>query len=114
MESFKFGHASASHWEEAAQACLIQMGDLSHSPANLGFLYTTDLLAKNLPDILEYFKQKTGVSHWVGSVGIGICSHAKEYFNVPAIAVMLGQFPEDSFSVFSTTDDNFENFSREH
>jgi small ligand-binding sensory domain FIST len=114
MESFKFGHASASHWEEAAQACLIQMGDLSHSPANLGFLYTTDLLARNLPDILEYFKQKTGVSHWVGSVGIGICSHAKEYFNVPAIAVMLGQFPEDSFSVFSTTDDNFEKFSREH
>ncbi len=114
MESFKFGHASASDWEQAAETCLIQMGDLMSSPANLGFLYTTDLLADNLPDILDYFKQKTQVSHWVGSVGIGICSHAQEYFNVPAIAVMLGHFPEESFSVFSTTDENFDTFSRTH
>jgi small ligand-binding sensory domain FIST len=113
MESFKFGHASGSHWQEAAQTCLRQMGDLTSYPANLGFLYTTDLLAKDVPYILNYFKQETHVSHWVGTVGIGICSHASEYFNVPAIAVMLGRFPEESFSVFSTGK-GFDTFSRTH
>ncbi|MEK8021669.1 MAG: FIST C-terminal domain-containing protein [Candidatus Parabeggiatoa sp.] len=113
MDRFKFGHASASQWQEAAQACLNQMGHLTAS-ANLGFLYTTDLLAANLPDILEYFKEHTSVSHWVGSVGIGICSCAKEYFDVPAIAVMIGHFPEESFSVFTNLTENVEVFSHTH
>ncbi|OQY55876.1 MAG: histidine kinase [Candidatus Parabeggiatoa sp. nov. 2] len=114
MESFKFGHASAMQWREAAQACLNQMGDLTNYAPNLGFLYTTDLFAANVPDILDYFKQNTNVQHWVGTVGIGICSHAKEYFDVPAIAVMLGSFEEEYFSVFTTISDNFDTFSRTH
>ncbi len=114
MESFKFGHASAMQWREAAQACLNQMGDLTNSAPNLGFLYTTDLFAANVPDILDFFKQNTNVPHWVGTVGIGICSHAKEYFDVPAIAVMLGSFEEEYFSVFTTISDNFDTFSRTH
>lgn len=113
MDSFKFGHASAIKWQDAAQACLSQMGDLT-TPANLGFLYTTDLLADNVPEILEYLKQQTNVSHWVGSVGMGICSLGKEYFNIPAMAVMLGHFPEESFSVFTTISKNFKEFSRSH
>jgi small ligand-binding sensory domain FIST len=114
MESFKFGHASATRWRDAAQACLNQMGDLTNSAPNLGFLYTTDLFAANVPDILEFFKQNTNVPHWVGTVGIGICSNAKEYFDVPAIAVMLGHFQEEYFSVFTTISDNFDTFCRTH
>ncbi len=114
MAYFKFGHANAIQWRKAAQACLNQMGDLSNTSANIGFLYLTDLFAKNASDILDFFKQETPVSHWVGSVGIGICSLEQEYFNVPAIAVMLGEFPEESFSIFSTVSDDFEAFSRTH
>jgi len=114
MDTFKFGHAQAAKWQEAAQACLNQMGDLTRNSANIGFLYTTDLLADDVPEILDYFKQQTNVPHWVGTVGIGICSLAKEYFNVPAIAVMLGEFSEESFSVFSTISKNFDEFSRTH
>jgi small ligand-binding sensory domain FIST len=114
MKSFKFGHASASQWQEAAQACVNQMGDLSHCAPNLGFVYITDLFAGHVYDIIEFFKQKTGVSHWVGTVGIAICSHAKEYFDVSAIAVMLGEFQEESFLVFTTINDDFQTFCRTH
>lgn len=99
MNNFKFGHASASTWQDAAESCLNQLGDLSSSD-NLGFLYITDLVAEDLSAILDFFKTNTSVKHWVGSVGIGICGSGKEYFNIPAIAVMLGNFPENSFHVF--------------
>ncbi|WP_069470774.1 FIST signal transduction protein [Candidatus Marithrix sp. Canyon 246] len=99
MENFKLGHASASTWQDAAESCLIQLGELSSSD-NLGFLYVTDLIAGELPEILDFFKANTPVTSWVGTVGIGICGSGKQYFNTPAIAVMLGNFPENSFYVF--------------
>ncbi len=96
--SFRFGHAAGKDWQDAAQLCLAQLGG---PPVDLGFLYVTDLLADNLDDILGFFRQRTGVPHWVGSVGIGICAGAHEYLDEPALAVMLGEFAPGSFQVFS-------------
>jgi len=113
MQPFKFGHASHARWQEAAHACLEQIGAVSYED-NLGFLYVTDLLVEELPTIVSYFKQHTAVEHWVGTVGISICSQAKEYMDVPAIAVMLGNFPAHTFEVFTTPGTSFEKFSRTH
>ena len=96
--TFRFGHATARDWQEAARLCLAQIGG---PPASLGFLYVTDLLADHLTDIVEFFRQRTGVRHWVGTVGIGICATGREYVDQPALAVMLGEFAADSFQVFS-------------
>lgn len=101
MEPFKFGHAESSQWQEAALACINQLGTTQAD--NLGFLYTSDLLSSHLPEILDYFKLHTGISHWVGTVGLGICSVAQEYFDTPAMTVMTGYFPEDSFRLFNST-----------
>jgi small ligand-binding sensory domain FIST len=95
---FRFGHAAGKDWQEAARSCLAQ---LSGPPASLGFLYVTDLLADHLGEILDFFRQRTGVPHWVGTVGIGICASGREYLDEPALAVMLGEFAPDSFQVFS-------------
>ncbi len=96
--SFRFGHAAGKDWQDAARLCLAQLGG---PPANLGFLYVTDLLADHLAEILDFFRQRTGVPHWVGAVGIGICAGAREYLDEPALAVMLGEFAPGSFQVFS-------------
>ena len=98
MPEFRYGHASASDWREAAKACLAQLGQ---GPANLGFLYVTDLLGDHLGDILALFRSKTGVPHWVGTVGIGVCASGREYLDEPAIVAMVGDFEPDSFRVFS-------------
>lgn len=113
MQPFKFGHASHSHWQEAAQACLKQVEPVSYED-NLGFLYVTDALIEELPTILSYFKQHTAIEHWVGTVGVSICSQAVEYSRVPAIAVMLGRFPSHTFAVFSTPGISFEKFTLTH
>jgi len=98
VADFRYGHAAADDWRGAADACLERIGQ---GPANLGFLYVTDLLADSLGDILAHFHARTGVKHWVGTVGIGVCATGREYLDEPAIAAMVGDFEPDSFSVFS-------------
>lgn len=96
---FQYGHAGAARWEDAAQRCLEQLGATAPT-ANLGFLYATDVFSEHMADILDFFKLRTGVPHWTGTIGVGICGTGAEYLDEPAIAVMLGSFPADSFRVF--------------
>jgi len=98
MPDFRYGHAAAQSWKEAAEACIAQIG---RGPASLGFLYVTDLLADHLGDILALFRNRTGIPHWVGTVGMGVCATGREYFDEAAIAAMAGDFEPDSFRVFS-------------
>jgi len=95
---FRFGHAAGADWHEAARSCLSQ---LTGPPASLGFLYVTDALVDHVNDILGFFRERTGVPHWTGTVGIGICASGREYLDQPAIAVMMAELPSDSFQVFS-------------
>lgn len=98
MTGFRYAHAHAKDWREAANSCLAQLGQ---GPASLGFLYATDLLADSLSDILALFRSKTGVRHWVGTLGLGVCASGREYLDEPAVAVMVGDFEPDTFRVFS-------------
>ena len=77
------------------------MGEIPPT-ANLGFVYVTDKLAGQMQDILSMLKQATGVTHWVGSAGLGICSTGQEYLDQPALAIMLGEFSAQAFRVFPT------------
>ena len=96
---FKATHAAADHWAHAAKACADSLLPLP-AGANIGFVYATDRLAEDFGSILAYLRQKTGIEHWVGSVGIGICGNDAEYFDRPGLAAMVGALPEDSFRVF--------------
>lgn len=98
MPDFRYGHAAAQNWQEAAEACIAQIG---RGPASLGFLYVTDLFADHLGEILALIKSRTGIPHWVGTVGIGVCATGREYLDEAAIAAMAGDFEPDSFRVFS-------------
>ncbi len=98
--SFRAGHAAASDWRQAARRCLAGIGNVPSS-ATLGFLYATDALDGNPQDVLEYLRAETGVSQWVGSVGVGVLASGTEYLDEPAMAVMLADLPEGEFSVFS-------------
>jgi len=98
MPDFRYGHANAKDWREAANSCLKQLGQ---GPASLGFLYVTDVLADSLKDVVALLRDKTGVPHWVGTVGLGVCATGREYLDEAAMAVMVGDFEPDTFRVFS-------------
>ena len=75
-----------------------QLGAIS-SAATLGFLYVTDAYVGELEAILAFFKSATGVPHWTGSVGVGVCATGVEFLEEPAMAVMLGEFASADFSM---------------
>ena len=94
------GHGVGSDWASCAKACLNDLGDVPPG-ANLGFLYTTDVLADDLSSILAFLRAKTGIQDWVGSVGLGIAAAGVEVYDRPAAAVLVAALPEDSFRVFA-------------
>ncbi len=100
-DSFLLGHAEAPHWDKAAEQCLQQIGYIPPG-ANLGFLYVTDVFAGILDTILAHFREETGIEHWVGTVGVGICVSGKEYHETSAMAVLVASMPADSFRMLPT------------
>ncbi|HZP92653.1 MAG TPA: FIST N-terminal domain-containing protein [Burkholderiales bacterium] len=99
-EFFTSGSAASPNWRDAASQCLQQAGK-GPAGANLGFVYLTDSLASEAADILAFFRRNTGILHWVGTVGMGICASGVEHYDRPAVAIMLCAFDPGSFRVFS-------------
>ena len=97
-QPFRHAHAAHPDWTEAARLCMNQLGT-PPAAATLGFLYVSDVFVSELDAILNFFRVATGVSHWTGSVGVGVCATGKEYLEEPAIAVMLGEFLPQDFRV---------------
>ncbi len=104
MHDFHLGHSNRADWQAALEDCLHQTGDAAG--ANLGFIYLTDGLAGRLGEILRTLKQRTDITHWVGSVGQAILCTAQEYYDQPAMVIMLAEFPDGSFTVFNHAEDS--------
>jgi small ligand-binding sensory domain FIST len=105
---FRHAHATHTDWSVAVDQCLQQLQAQSASGehargANLGFAYFTDAFSLHADAILATLKARTGIVSWIGSVGVGVCATGVEYFDEPALAVMLGTFTPGSFNVFSGT-----------
>ncbi|MEA3278212.1 MAG: FIST C-terminal domain-containing protein [Pseudomonadota bacterium] len=113
MKKFPFGHAAGDDWREAADRCLSMIGAVPET-ANLGFLYVTDSLANEMEQVLDLFRASTQVDHWVGTVGMGICATGVEYYERPAVAAMIGEFPAESFRVFPAIVKDLDELSARH
>jgi small ligand-binding sensory domain FIST len=75
--------------------------DYARAPT-LGLLYITDHYAAHAQDILDHLTAELAeVTDWSGTVGVGIASNNVEYFDEPALAVMLCDLPHDQYRVFS-------------
>jgi small ligand-binding sensory domain FIST len=99
-ETFTYGCAASANWRDAARECLAQAGK-GPAGTSLGFVYLTDSLASQAREILAYLRQNTGVLHWIGTVGMGICATGREFYERPALAIMLCAFDPAAFRVFS-------------
>ena len=102
-QTFRSGHASDADWETLTASCLTQIGNIP-AGANLGFIYVSDTLDEDLPLIADRLREDTGVDHWVGTIGFGVMVGGREYFDTPAMVVLVGALDEDAFRVMSTID----------
>lgn len=101
---FRAAHAAGRNWQEAARDIILQLDELTASH-RLGFLYVTDAYADAFDDISVFLRQTTGVPHWVGTVGLGVIGCGTEYFDEPAMSVMVAPISEDNFRIFQDSGD---------
>ncbi|MBT3931899.1 MAG: histidine kinase [Rhodospirillaceae bacterium] len=109
MNSFPFAHAGVlaegpvtewTGWQDLVVHCL---AEFPAKARGVGLLYVTDPLAGDVPAILEFLKERTGVAEWSGAVAPAICAGGIEYFDTPAMAMMAFDLPEDAVTSFSGT-----------
>jgi small ligand-binding sensory domain FIST len=68
----------------------------------LALLYITDHYATEAEAILAHLSAELPeVTDWAGTVGVGIAATNVEYFDEPALAVLLCDIPADQYRVFS-------------
>ena len=107
MLLFPYGHATHPQWPMAAGLVLAQLRAHMALPGyatapTLGLLYITDHYAAHAQQILDHLTAELPeVTDWSGTVGVGIASNNVEYFDEPALAVMLCDLPHDQYRVFS-------------
>jgi len=102
--AFVHAHSDALRWQDGVANCARVLAG-SGIGANLGFVYVTDAFAAMLPAIVDRLRAESGVQHWVGTVGIGVCATSTEYLDRPAIVTLAGAFPEDGYRLLPATND---------
>lgn len=98
--AFRAAHAAGPRWQDVAGKIVVQLGKLSREH-RLGFVYVTEHFASDLGEIEVFLRHTTGVPHWVGAAGMGVCGLRTEYFDDPAMSVMAMPIDEDGFRLFS-------------
>ena len=107
MKMFPYGHATHPQWLMAAGLVLAQLRAQMAlhgyaSAPTLALLYITDHYAGAAQEILDHLgAELPGITDWSGTVGVGVASNNAEYFDEPAMAVMLCDVPSDQYRVFS-------------
>lgn len=107
MKLFPYGHATHPQWQMAAGLVLAQLRAYLATPGyadspTLALLYITDHYAAEAQEILDHLSAELPfVTDWSGTVGVGIAANNVEYFDEPAMAVMLCEFAHDQYRVFS-------------
>jgi small ligand-binding sensory domain FIST len=107
MKLFPYAHATHPQWPMAAALVLAQLRAQMAlhgyaSAPSLALLYITDHYADVAQDILGHLTAELPlVTDWSGTVGMGIVSNNVEYWDEPAMAVMLLELPSDQYRVFS-------------
>ena len=107
MKLFPYGHATHPQWPMAAALVLAQLRAHMASPIyaatpTLGLLYITDRYAAHAQDILDHVSAELPeITDWCGTVGVGIAANNVEYFDEPAMAIMLCELPHGQYRVFS-------------
>jgi small ligand-binding sensory domain FIST len=108
MPAFIVGHATHPDWRMALSLAAAQVdaqqaqraGD-GGGPLSLGFVYFTDAYAPQAEALYAALKERWPGVAWVGSVGVGVAASGVEYFDEPALVLMLAALPAGRFEVFS-------------
>lgn len=106
MKRFLHAHATHPDWRFALSLATAQLeaqrGQPDHiDTPTLGWVYLSDHYGAAAEVLLAALRSQWPGVAWVGSVGVGIAANGVEYFDEPALSLMLGDIAPAHFRVFS-------------
>lgn len=106
MKRFLHAHATHPDAQTALALAAAQIETQRQEPGRagaptLGWLYLTDHYAGRAERLLAEVRQRWPGVAWAGAVGVGIAANGIEYFDEPALSLMLAELPREQFRVFS-------------
>jgi small ligand-binding sensory domain FIST len=78
--------------------CVRQL-DTAPIDANFGFVYATDAMSADFPELLKLCKEATNIEHWIGSIGLGVITSGQEMYDLPAVSIMLANFDAKDYTM---------------
>jgi small ligand-binding sensory domain FIST len=109
LDKFLFTSATGASGDAICASLIAKLGPIPDN-ANIGFIYATDSSGPLLNEVLEGLKTATGITHWTGTIGLGMSVTGQEYYDGPAVAVMLASFPEANFRMIDPQAIDVSNF----
>ena len=108
MNRFLHGHATHPDWRVALALAAAQIEarrlERGHAAApTLGWVYLTEPCAAHAQALLAELQRRWPGVEWVGASGVGIAAGGAEYFDEPAVALMLTDLAVERFRVYSGT-----------
>lgn len=100
-------------WGAVASACVAALGELP-ARANLGFVYVTPPLSDDLGSVVTFLRERTGIADWIGTVGLGIMASGQEFYDRPALSLLVAALPEESYRPFAPVVSDTQGFTRDH
>jgi small ligand-binding sensory domain FIST len=106
MTRFLVGHATHPDWRGALALATAQIEGHQRAagavaePA-LGLVYFSDHYAPHAQALYDALHARWPGVSWAGTVGVGVAAGGVEYFDEPALALMLAPLPAGRFRVFS-------------
>ncbi len=106
MKLFLHAHATHPDWRFALSLATAQLEAQRALPDHidtptLGWVYLSDHYGAAAEALLAALRSQWPGVAWVGSVGVGIAANGVEYFDEPALTLMLGDIAPAHFRVFS-------------
>ncbi|MEO8155620.1 MAG: FIST N-terminal domain-containing protein, partial [Rhizobacter sp.] len=108
MKLFAHAHATHPDWRIAVALAAAQIeaqrsdaAGLHIRQPTLGWVYLTDHYAAQAQALLVELQQRWPGVAWVGAVGLGVAANGVEYFDEPALTLMLSDLPREQFNLFS-------------
>ena len=106
MKNFLQGHATHPDWRMALALAAAQIEAQRREPGNastptLGWIYLTAHFTNAAVALLAELRTRWPGVAWVGAVGAGVCASGVEYFDEPALSLMLGDPPRGQFRIYS-------------
>ena len=107
MPRFVVAHAAHADWRAALASCAAQAESQQAraageaAAASLGWVYFSDHYAAHADALYAALCQRWPAVAWVGTVGVGVAASGVEYFDEPAMVLMLAAMPLGRFQVFS-------------